>query len=236
MNKWTPEDWWTDTKGWVTKMLHILDLPTLQNQCKQCLSFFYKVVEGLVPAMQINELLLPAHKRQIIRPTKVQVLTVKPELQTFPCAPLKYWAAQKLLFHPKIRNRTRPRALMQPGESYRRRLRSLLYSCYVFWALINSLVCCFLFHPHHHWLEPPPWQSGESSHSWGLQTTDCHPKLHLTPTCHSCQPLLGVNLSPVFVNLSFPYAGQGLLFFRWWQRHFEFQWHAWQWNEKATLC
>ena len=29
-----------------------------------------------------------------------------------------------------------------PGESYRRRLRSsLLYLCYVFLALINSLVC-----------------------------------------------------------------------------------------------
>ena len=28
-----------------------------------------------------------------------------------------------------------------PGESYRRRLRSLLYLCYVFGALINSLVC-----------------------------------------------------------------------------------------------
>ena len=40
---------------------------------------------------------------------------------------------------------------------------------------------------------------------------------------HSCQPLLGVNLSPEFVNLYFPYAGQGLLFFRWWQQHFEFQ-------------
>ena len=40
---------------------------------------------------------------------------------------------------------------------------------------------------------------------------------------HSCQPLLGVNLSPEFVNLYFPYAGWGLLFFCWWQRHFEFQ-------------
>ena len=30
---------------------------------------------------------------------------------------------------------------------------------------------------------------------------------------HSCQPLLRVNLSPVFVNPYFPYAGQGLLFF-----------------------
>ena len=28
-----------------------------------------------------------------------------------------------------------------------------------------------------------------------------------------CQPLLGVNLSPEFVNLYFPYAGQGLLVF-----------------------
>ena len=39
---------------------------------------------------------------------------------------------------------------------------------------------------------------------------------------HSCQPLLGVNLSPEFVNLYFPYACQGLLFFHWWRRHFEF--------------
>ena len=30
---------------------------------------------------------------------------------------------------------------------------------------------------------------------------------------HSCQPLLGVNLSPEFVNLYFPYEGGGLLFF-----------------------
>ena len=40
---------------------------------------------------------------------------------------------------------------------------------------------------------------------------------------HSCQPLLGVNLSPEFVNLYFPYAGWGLLFFRWYQQHFEVQ-------------
>ena len=32
-----------------------------------------------------------------------------------------------------------------PGESYCRRLRSLLYLCYVFRALINSLVLVFLF-------------------------------------------------------------------------------------------
>ena len=40
---------------------------------------------------------------------------------------------------------------------------------------------------------------------------------------HSCHLLLGVNLSQEFVNLSFSYAGQGLLFFCWWQQHFEFQ-------------
>ena len=40
---------------------------------------------------------------------------------------------------------------------------------------------------------------------------------------HSCQPLLGVTLNPEFVNLQFPYAGQGLWLFRWWQHHFEFQ-------------
>ena len=33
-----------------------------------------------------------------------------------------------------------------PGESYRRRLRSLLlYLCYVFRVLINSLVCSLIF-------------------------------------------------------------------------------------------
>ena len=30
-----------------------------------------------------------------------------------------------------------------PGESYSRQFRSLLYLCYIFWALINSLVCWF---------------------------------------------------------------------------------------------
>ena len=45
----------------------------------------------------------------------------------------------------------------------------------------------------------------------------------LLPQCHSCQPILGINLSPEFVNLHFSYEGQGLLFFCWWQQHFEFQ-------------
>ena len=70
---------------------------------------------------------------------------------------------------------------------------------------------------------------------WGKKgaqkKTECQsPSQYLTdtPLCQttqrqSCQPLLGVNLSPEFVNLYFPYAGQGLLFFDRWQWHFEFQ-------------
>ena len=46
----------------------------------------------------------------------------------------------------------------------------------------------------------------------------------------SCQPLLGVNLNPESVNLYFPYAGQGLLFFDWWQWHLNSNWHVWQWK------
>ena len=61
-------------------------------------------------------------------------------------------------------------------------------------------------------------------------------KLDVSGVVHSCQPLLGVNLSPVLVHLYFPYAGQGLLFFRWWQRHLEFQRNVWQWKEEAVLC
>ena len=34
---------------------------------------------------------------------------------------------------------------------------------------------------------------------------------------------MGVNLSPEFVTLYFPYAGWGLLLFPWWQWHSEFQ-------------
>ena len=38
-----------------------------------------------------------------------------------------------------------------------------------------------------------------------------------------CQPLLGVDHSPEFEDLYYLYADRGLLFFRWQQRHFEFQ-------------
>ena len=47
-------------------------------------------------------------------------------------------------------------------------------------------------------------------------------KLHISHQ-HNCQPLLGVNLRPELVNLYFPYAGWGLLFFCWYLQHFEFQ-------------
>ena len=53
---------------------------------------------------------------------------------------------------------------------------------------------------------------------------------------HSCQPLLGVNLSPEFANLYFPYAGQGLLFFAGGNGILSSKWHVWQWKEEAMLC
>ena len=54
---------------------------------------------------------------------------------------------------------------------------------------------------------------------------------------HSCQPLLGVNLSPEFVNLYFPYTGGGLLFFfAGGSSILNSNWHMWQWKEEAMLC
>ena len=53
----------------------------------------------------------------------------------------------------------------------------------------------------------------------------CVPMLEQFKRQYSCQPLLGVNLSPEFVNLYFSYASLALfflLFFCWWQQYFEF--------------
>ena len=72
-------DYHSREPGCVTRMLHKLDLPNLQDQRKQQhLSFFYKVVEGLLPAMPVEQFLepFPANKKQI-RPTKFQDLTAK---------------------------------------------------------------------------------------------------------------------------------------------------------------
>ena len=56
----------------------------------------------------------------------------------------------------------------------------------------------------------------------------CHP--------HSCQPLLGVNLSPEFANLYFPYAGRVFCFFAGGSSILNSNQHVWQWNEEAMLC
>ena len=79
-----------------------------------------------------------------------------------------------------------------------------------------------------HTLFPKVWCPGVylPTGGWG----NCQITLHRQENnnrLYSCQPLLGVNLSPVLVNLYFPYAGQGLLFFCWWQQHFEFQQYVW---------
>ena len=72
-------DYCSRDPGCITTMLCKLDLPTLQDWCKQQrLFFFYKVVEGLVPAMPVEQFLkcLPASKRQI-RPTKFRDFTAE---------------------------------------------------------------------------------------------------------------------------------------------------------------
>ena len=54
---------------------------------------------------------------------------------------------------------------------------------------------------------------------------------------HSCQALLGVYLSPEFVNLYFPYSSQGLLFFyAGGSSILNSNQHVWQWKEEAVLC
>ena len=72
-------------------------------------------------------------------------------------------------------------------------------------------------------LSPPEKATGGCEH-YGAESAAAAVKGTLRPAPpHSCQPLLGVNLSPEFVNLYFPNAGQGLLLFCWWQQCFEFQ-------------
>ena len=64
--------------------------------------------------------------------------------------------------------------------------------------------------------------------------THTHAHTH-THTHHSCQPLLGVNLSPEFVNLYFPYAGQVFCFFAGNSSILNSIRHVWQWKEEALL-
>ena len=69
--------------------------------------------------------------------------------------------------------------------------------------------------------------SESSCSSWKLEQKK--KKKKQDHVIHSCQPLLGVNLSPAFVN---PYAGWGLLFFL----ILNFSRHVWRWKEEAMLC
>ena len=74
------------------------------------------------------------------------------------------------------------------------------------------------------------WKCGVQ---WILAVCEKKPTLKM----HSCQPLLGVNLSPEFVNLYFPYAGRGLLlFFAGSSSILNSNRHVWQWKEEAMLC
>ena len=65
------------------------------------------------------------------------------------------------------------------------------------------------------------WQNAENywlHKSWSVDEWTPYQSLFFsltlnTHSSHRCQPLLGVNLSPEFVNLYFPYVGWALLFF-----------------------
>lgn len=64
-------DYRSRSAGCVTSMLEQLELPSLQDRRKQLrLTFMYKVVEGLVPAINIREYLSPQGNRRSIRTRK----------------------------------------------------------------------------------------------------------------------------------------------------------------------
>jgi hypothetical protein len=61
-------DYRSRTPGSIQKLLKKLDLPTLQDRRKQLrLCFFYKVVEGLVPAIPPQNFLVPQKSGRLIR-------------------------------------------------------------------------------------------------------------------------------------------------------------------------
>lgn len=63
-------DYRSNTPGSVQKLLHKLDLPTLQQRRQQLrLAFFYKVVEGLVPALPTEKFLVPQKTGRLVRST-----------------------------------------------------------------------------------------------------------------------------------------------------------------------
>ena len=94
----------------------------------------------------------------------------------------------------------------------------------------------------HLWSEPDASQKLVWSHDHP-KCVVCRPSemctvndvLHST-WLHSCQHLLGVNLSPKFVNLYFPYAGRVFCFFAGTSSILNSNRHVWQWKEEAMLC
>ncbi len=64
-------DYKTRSPGCVTKMLHDLDLPTLEQRRKELrLLFLFKVVEGMLPGVPPEKYLTPARSRRKITATK----------------------------------------------------------------------------------------------------------------------------------------------------------------------
>ena len=108
-------------------------------------------------------------------------------------------------------------------------VKSLLPQCHSCQPILLQCHSCQPILPQCHSCQPilPQCHSCQpilpQCHSCQPILPQCHSCQPILPQCHSCQPILGVNLSPEFVNLHFSYEGRGLLFFCWWQQHFEFQ-------------
>ncbi|KAK7096441.1 hypothetical protein V1264_005737 [Littorina saxatilis] len=68
-SRFTSGDYRTTTPGFVTGILHKLQLPTLQERREHLrLTSFFKVVEGLVPAIPPDKFLIPQKPERLIRP------------------------------------------------------------------------------------------------------------------------------------------------------------------------
>ena len=67
-------DYSSRQEGSVTKMLEMLNLEKLQRRSRVCRLFFlFKIVEGLVPAIKPEEVLIPCKSKRTVKPKKFKV-------------------------------------------------------------------------------------------------------------------------------------------------------------------
>ena len=71
VSRFNAGDYYSKTPGSIQKLLHKLDLPPLQDRRKQLrLIFFYRVVEGLVPAIPPHKFVTQQRPSRQIRSTR----------------------------------------------------------------------------------------------------------------------------------------------------------------------